>query len=126
MVVEDNSIQAAIISELLHQLDSNLKLDWVTSGEVALFKLVPKSLGASKNPYELIITDIYLDGEVTGIEVWKFSQSKYPTMPSLVISTVTMRGFLDFIGPNLICPPFLQKPIRLPECRQTLEKLLYA
>ena len=124
LLIEDDLSLEPMLSSILHDIDPSIEMDSVTSAEAAISKLEEAQRSSKKNPYELIIADIFLDGKITGVDFWDLCRNIYPKMPTLVMSGLPLNKFFDFIGPNNVCPPFLEKPLHLLECRQTLQRML--
>ena len=124
LLIEDDPTLEPVFNSILEGFDSKIEMDWVTSGEDAIHKLEESRLGAKESPYDLIIADIFLEGPITGVDFWDLCQNVYPDMPVLVMSGLPLHRFFEFIGSNNVCPPFLQKPLRLAECRETMKRIL--
>jgi DNA-binding NtrC family response regulator len=72
-------------------------------------------------PYDLVISDIFLEGADSGLDLYEHCQQEFPEMPVLVMSGVKQCKLSGMIGSSNICPPFLQKPFRVSACREALQ-----
>jgi CheY-like chemotaxis protein len=123
-VVEDDLELITVIDKVLKSIDPEIQIDWATSAEEAVFKLRQKTSGGGSKPYHLIIADIFLEGDATGLDLWNLCQQTYPEIPLVVTSGLSVEKFISTLGRDTICPPFLQKPFALGECRQMFQGLL--
>ena len=116
LVVEDDQSLRVVLTRILRQIDPNLSIRWVSSAEEAQTEL--------KNNHRMVIADIALEGEMTGLDLWKFCEEKYPGTPVVMMSGMPIHQFLGEIKPGEITPPYLPKPFYLGEARQILEWIL--
>ncbi|MBI3556960.1 MAG: response regulator [Deltaproteobacteria bacterium] len=123
LIIEDDESLETIFDQAIRNVEPDCQIDWATSVEAALFNM---KVAASVNggSYDLIIADIFLEGDTTGIDFWQSCQFLYPDTPVIVTSSIGIDEFFRIIGRSAISPPFLPKPIRLGECRQLLKTLL--
>ena len=96
LVVEDDEFQREILSDLLK--DQNMDAIQCESAEAA--ELLIAKCGAD---LRLLITDVKLAGQGTGIELAEFAKRQFPQLNIIVVSGVD----------GLVLPPnvqFLKKP----------------
>ncbi len=124
LLVEDDIEMHHVIDGIIRAIDSKIDLEWVSSAEVALKRLEEINHTAGAVPFELVVSDIFLDGKTTGIDLWNLCQKVYPDMPMVVMSGLPLHKFVDFVGDKSLCPPYIQKPLRIPHCRQLLQEIL--
>jgi response regulator of citrate/malate metabolism len=124
LIVEDDLALTTVIDQVLYTIDPHIKCDWVTSAEQAAAKIKEMISESSDHPYDLILADIFLEGNKSGLELWEFCRDQFPDMPIVLTSALPVDKFLNSIGENMICPPYLPKPFHLGECRQVLEGML--
>lgn len=123
-VVEDDLELSAVIDRILISIDSTLKLEWATSAEEAISTLEKKAKTKSGNPYDLMICDIFLEGARTGLDLWKYCHSHYPTMKIVVISGIELTKLKALLDSEEANPIFLSKPFSVSDCSNLLEGLL--
>ena len=76
-------------------------------------------------PYDLIIADLNLKTQGTGLDIWKICQVRLPQSTFLLISGTPLDEFLHLVGGQADeAPPYLPKPFRLNQCRDILMWLL--
>lgn len=122
LIVEDDLCLQNVISRVMHAINRHIALHWVTTAEEALEAL--KDRQHSGQPYDLIVSDIFLSGETSGLDLWHKCQSQYANIPILLTSGMPVDQFLKEVGRDEICPPYLPKPFFTGECRQLIEGLL--
>lgn len=117
LVVEDDHCLKLVMTRVFNSIDQAIELDWTTSAEEARDALQGEN-------YSLIVADFSLEGKSTGLDLWEICQEKYPDVPFVVISSMSVIEFYKLVGDNQISPPFLPKPFYIGECRQILKSLL--
>ncbi len=123
LIVEDDLTYETILRRILAEIDAKVQIDWVASAEEARSQLNTMA-GQKEVAYDLIIADIFLDGEETGFDLWNLCKESHPLTPLIVTSGLPVDRFIRAFGQNEVCPPFLAKPFFVGECRQILENLL--
>jgi CheY-like chemotaxis protein len=79
LVVEDDTFQREAIADLLK--DESLEVIECTTAEAA--ELI---LAAAGRELLALITDVHLDGQMTGVELAEFAREKYPALKIVVMS----------------------------------------
>lgn len=79
LIVEDDTLQREVLAAVLK--DNGLEVIECTTAEAA--ELVLASTGLE---LRALVTDIYLDGRMTGIELAEFAKQKFPALNVIVIS----------------------------------------
>jgi len=124
-VLEDDLELSLVIENVLRSIDSTIDLDWSTDAEGAITQLKNIVSVSPMLPYDLIVADIFLDGKTTGIDFWRTCQDLFPHTPVLITSSLSLDRFFATVGQESICPPYLQKPFTVSECRQVFENILH-
>lgn len=123
LIVEDDQALETILTRVVQSISNGAIIDWATSVQEARNRL-RVARNTFEKDYDLIIADIFLEGNETGIEFWQQCQFICPTTPMLLTSSMPMHEFFKAIGRNAISPPFLPKPFQVSECQQMIEGLL--
>jgi DNA-binding NtrC family response regulator len=79
LIVEDDTLQREVLANVLK--DNGLEVIECTTAEAA--ELVLASTGLE---LRALITDIYLDGTMTGIELAEFAKQKFPRLNVVIVS----------------------------------------
>jgi DNA-binding NtrC family response regulator len=124
-VIEDDLELSTIMDRILRSIDPEIHLSWATSVDEALAALSLATLQRHARPYDLIIADVFLEGERTGLDLWKFCHLEYPDVQWVLTSGSGFEGCLSSFGADNECPPFLHKPFSANEARQLFQDLLY-
>lgn len=107
LIVEDDSLQRELLADLLK--GEGLEVIECTTAEAAELVLATTGLELCA-----LVTDVYLDGEMTGIELAAYAKEKYPALNIIVMS-----------GRETPALPhdtlFLQKPFRPAELVQAVQ-----
>ena len=71
LLAEDDLSLEIIFTSLIHDIDLKIDVDWVTSAEAAFERLEKASAHQRESPYDLIVADIFLDGDLrNGVLAW--------------------------------------------------------
>lgn len=124
LIVEDDTSLAHLLWLVLERISPDVKVDWVTSGEEAKYNLSSADDNSGDSPYDLVIADIFLDGDVTGLDVWKLCDSKYPKTNILVTSSLPADKFASCLKNEFDCPPYLPKPFTMSECVEMISEFI--
>jgi len=84
LVVEDDSLQREALADVLKR--EGLEVIECTTAEAAELVLATTGL-----ELRALVTDVHLDGEMSGIELAEYAKRKYPLMTS--ISSAGLNGF---------------------------------
>jgi DNA-binding response OmpR family regulator len=125
-VVEDDLSMSTLLDKALRQVDADAEIDWATSAEEAVFEMNAKTKAYGRLPYDLIIIDVFLEGESTGLEFYELCKNQYPDIPVLVTSALPVGKFLNLTGHHDQKMPFLQKPFSVRECKEAIEAQLHS
>jgi DNA-binding response OmpR family regulator len=91
-------------------------VEWMTSGEAAARRMRAGDL-------DLVISDIFLNGKLTGLDLWEISKVDRFILMSVLTPARLSRLALDLPRP---LPSYLQKPLDPNECIETIRALLPA
>ena len=125
LVLEDSLPLQEELVRALKTLSPDLRIDCATSvDEVDLnsrsgrFRL--------DSLYDLVISDVILSGEMSGIEFWALCEREFPLLKFVLMSGMDRGEYLREIRTYHRKPPrFLQKPFTPGECRAVVEELIY-
>jgi response regulator of citrate/malate metabolism len=121
LVIEDDMELTTILERVLRVIDSKVQIEWATSAEEATSKLVNRARHTKGPPYDLIVADIFLEGNETGLDLWKLCAQAFPDVPIVITSALPIDKYFTAIGQDMITPPFLAKPFTASECRQVFK-----
>ncbi len=79
LIVEDDSLQREVLADVLKE--EGLEVIECTTAEAA--ELVLSTTGIE---LRALVTDVHLDGEMTGIELAEYARNKYPALDVVVMS----------------------------------------
>ncbi len=115
LIVEDDGIIAASLGNTLTKLGYDI-LGWVISGEKAIQKV-------AESPCDLVLMDIYLAGELNGIETDTQIRSQF----DIPVVYLTAHSDDELLQRAKITEPYgyLVKPVTERELHATIEMALY-
>lgn len=125
LVVEDDKDVTALLKIVLKDAVSDAHIDWATSFEESVKHLIENSDIIQSNPYDLIIADIFLEGNGIGLDLFKLINRTYFEVPFLIISSLPYEQVLEALNQekknNLT---FLPKPFHLSQCKDRVKDLI--
>ena len=122
LVIEDDLSMIQFIDSMLDELKPGLEWDYVTTGEEAIEKIRRRGRTKGANPYSLVLTDIFLEGEMTGIDVWLDSMRLLPDMPFVITSSLSFDRYLSILKGVNQTPVYLPKPLTITRCQSVIEE----
>ncbi len=110
------------IDAVVADLKPGLKWEYCTTGEQAIDLIKRRGIARGEDPYSLVITDIFLDGEMTGFDVWLDSVQLFPRMPFVITSCLTFDRYFSILRGVNNCPVYLPKPLTMSRCQSVFEE----
>jgi CheY-like chemotaxis protein len=122
LVIEDDLSMIQFIDSVLDELKPGLEWDYVTTGEEAIEKIRRRGRMKDANPYSLVITDIFLEGEMTGFDVWLDSMQLFPKMPFVITSSLSFDRYFSILRGVNNTPVYLPKPLTVTRCQSVIQE----
>ncbi len=124
LVIEDDLSMIHLFDAILDRWDGALTRDFVASGEEAIELLKNRASLCGETPYSLILADVFLEGELTGFDVWLECQQLYPKVPFVLTSFMPHRKCLSVLQGAQQFPIYLPKPINIDRCLSIFKEYL--
>lgn len=121
LVVEDDLALKPIWEHILRRQFTEYHLDWAVSCEEAQ-KLVSSSI-VHEAPYSLIVTDLFLSGAGTGLDLVRFLARAVKSSPIVLVSVVEEVALREKYGELLSNMQVLTKPLSVPQCDRALDRI---
>ncbi len=113
LVVEDDVTFEPFWQAIVERADRNAKVFWATS-ELEAEDMIAKAFETGQG-FDLVITDIFLSGARTGIDLWsKFTKALHGKI--IITSAIEYEKFMQYFDKSDARPLFLQKPLIPHEC----------
>jgi DNA-binding NtrC family response regulator len=122
LVIEDDLSLIQFIDAILEDQYRDLEWVYVNSGEAALELIERRGKRDGRAPYSLVMTDIFLEGESTGFDVWLDCQKLYPDMPFAITSYISFDRYFSILRGVRNCPVYLPKPLTVGRCQALFEE----
>lgn len=119
LIVEDDLALSNLLCEVIETFSPDAEIHMATSGEEAEYHLEKES-EQGRPPYDLVVADIFLEGDITGLDIWKTCDLNYHETNILVTSSLPIEKFKSYLKNEDSCPPYLPKPFSLEECMATI------
>lgn len=121
LVVEDDVTSQPIWEYIINRADKHAYFDWATSATEAERKIEDAKSDGWK--YNLIISDIFLSGSKTGLDLWQRYQS-FVDGKMLLVSSIDHMKMAKFMSGNTATPIYIKKPLILKECIEIVYEIL--
>lgn len=121
LIVEDDQTYEPFWRTLILGINPETTIDWVFSEEAAERYLLKGF--QTGHAYDLVILDILLAGDATGLELW--GRFKEASNQFLFVSNLPKSKFEDSLLKEDPPPLFLEKPLNAKKCTDILRTLLY-
>jgi DNA-binding NtrC family response regulator len=128
LVVEDDESLKGFLSTVMRTIDPCLELFWVVSARDAVALLSEFSMESEwveDKVVDLFLVDVFLEGKVNGIELWRILRERYPRIPVVLMSSKPLQ---ECLGERMLAPfekpVFIQKPFSFYRCAQTFQAVL--
>ena len=113
LIVEDDTTYEPFWTAIVERADRAAKVTWATS-EPEAERIIQEAVKHGSN-FDLIITDIFLSGSRTGIDLCsKFFKMLHGKI--IITSSIEFEKYAQFFNKELIRPMYLQKPLVPHEC----------
>lgn len=123
-IVEDDLELSTVLDRVLKSIDHRIALDWSTTAEEAIQTMNRAWKMGVKRPYDLIVIDVFLDGDQNGLDLWNLCRREYPDIPVVLTSAHRLSTLFSKDTDPLDIPIFLQKPFGINECKSLFKRLL--
>lgn len=121
LIIEDDITLEPIWEHVLKLVHKDMSYHWVTNaqdGEFALRKTL-----RNNDHYDIVISDIYLSSNKTGIDLWnQYGQILKGRM--LLVSSISHNKLLKSMDPDKPSPLYIRKPLIVTECIEAVYGLI--
>lgn len=124
LVVEDDLSLVELFGSVAEVLRPHLDFYYATSGEDALKMMEARQDERREPPFDLVITDIFLSGEVTGLSLWVECSKRYPDMPMMVTSSLPIEDYMSILSGFVEQPAYVPKPLTTGKLKDIIEEYL--
>lgn len=122
LVIEDDLSMIQFIDTVLDDMKPGLEWDYVTTGEEAIDLIRRRGKARGEAPYSLVITDIFLEGEMTGFDVWLDCMQMFPRMPFVITSCLSFDRYFSILRGVSNTPVYLPKPLTVTRCQSVFSE----
>lgn len=122
LIVEDDLSLMPFWSLVLRRCLSGAKFDWAVSCEQA--KEFLSQASRTNTPYSMIITDIFLAGSDTGLDLLNSQEALQCEAPKVLVTAAdeaAVNESCNWAGQSVAV---LAKPLSVPKCERLLESIL--
>ena len=121
LIVEDDITLEPIWSYIIERVNRKASVVWATA-EAEAEELIMDSFEKG-HEYDLVITDIFLSGSKTGIDLWnRFFHLLHGRI--IVTSSIEYSKFAKYLGTTAAQPLYLQKPLSPHDCIEAVYGML--
>lgn len=105
LVVEDDIFCRMIIENAVREYSLDIKIVTASSEDEALTIL-------KTTPFDLVISDYFLEGAGTGLDLCRKIIAEYPKTKCLMMSSMNFPQYQEVVNKTDASPEFMQKPIK--------------
>lgn len=113
LIVDDDITSGTLWNMIISKVDEHAHISWATSFTEAEQKI--QTATDSNLNYDMIITDIFLSGSNTGIDLWH-KYHKLFNGKIILVSAVDPDKLSEHMSGNDDRPIFLHKPLDITKC----------
>lgn len=120
LVLEDDQTQWILWENVLRSCNPDIEIDWETSESGA--ETLIKQAYLAGHPYDLVISDVFLEGPETGIDLW----NRYGEAASnfIFVSGISFPKFESMMTLQYGCPVYIQKPLLASDCKKIVNSMM--
>jgi DNA-binding response OmpR family regulator len=121
LIVEDDVTMEPLWRYVIEVAQPGSIVEWLTSGEAAENRIRTFQDHGRPTSFDLIIADIFLNGDKTGLDLWDSASNE-----KFVLMSVLSHQRLETLAANSKkpLPSYLQKPLDPNQCIETVRALL--
>ena len=123
LVVEDDLALQPMWSVILSRHAKGASLDWAVSCEEALRML--RATHDAGESYDLIVTDLFLAGSMTGIDLLQSQEVSRSEASQILVSVAEKEG-LDRYQREVPGATIIAKPLNVVKCEMAIQSILNA
>ena len=124
LLIEEDTALHQFWSLLIKKVHPNSALTVTTNAEDAE-RLISNAL-ESFSPFDLVISNLFLRGEMTGLELWKlFSDSEIFFPQFIIVSSVPITEYERLLSHEKRKPLFVRKPLDPNFCGDLISKTFF-
>lgn len=120
LIVEDDLALKPLWEKAFRSRGGRIWFDWVSTGEEA--EKLMRFRYRNNNPYDMVIADIFLAGQQTGVDLW--NRYGEETLNFIFVSSLPAGKFNQLMNLNFSCPLYKRKPLTFNTCTQIVD-LIY-
>lgn len=122
LVVEDDLSLRPFWELVIARHSPSAHVEWAASSERVQAKM--RNSDTSSPPYDLIISDIFLAGHQTGIDLLQSMEEIYAGTKMLLVSISQQSDLMKRARESLPNVKFLAKPLSVAKCERALTELI--
>ena len=121
LVEDDTELRLAIVRSL-RKISPTLEIDAVVSADEAFSRF--RGDRQDVPGFDLVISDVVVPGERSGLDLWAFCQKRWPATPFILVSGISEQLLLKELGPTDVRPTILSKTTAAGIMRKIIADLL--
>lgn len=124
LVVEDDLALQPFWEIFFRRQLNRFRMDWAVSSEEA--RRLVQGRNEAHDPYSIIITDLFLSGGETGLDLMTSSEVKDSGAQLILVSAIEAEKIRERCAEITDDNVVISKPLSLPRCERLLADLAYA
>lgn len=124
LIVEDDLVTAQMLFKNMKKCDPYAEVVVCPSAESAFIRMEADWDNFGESPYSLIILDIFLEDDATGIDLAISAREYFGYTPTIFISSTDEGQFKNLSANRCQYNAYMTKPLSGEQCRREFEKYL--
>ena len=124
LIIEEDIATHQFWSVLIRKITPNCSVEFASNAEDAE-RLIASSQ-ESDSRYNLVISNMFLKGEMSGLELWRlYSESDIFFPQFIIVSSVPITEYESLLSDELRKPYFVRKPLDPTFCGNLISKTFF-
>jgi DNA-binding NtrC family response regulator len=125
LIIEDDLCLDQVLVRLFKRIRPDAEVDWATTADEVLATIEGGTVSLDTR-YDLVVSDILVPGQFSGLDLWKLCRWRYPRLPFILTSGLDTESILTLTrGSHAGGPPrILLKPFTANEMRYLVQDAL--
>ena len=115
LLVEDGSESVDLVRMICENVDEDMVLKCVDTAERA------QQVLEDDPQFDLIISDHFLAGPMTGLDLWRTCKKSFSQVPFMMTSSLPVDEFLKLVRGEWDYPLYLHKPFYKKDCQHMID-----
>lgn len=125
LVIEDDQPMAELLASIVEEALPGVDVFLFEKGEDARQEIMrTQQVPWWNRQYDLIIIDVFLKGNLNGVDVFNLCRINFPNSRIIFTSSLSEESYHRMVSDVYPIPPFLHKPFKKEQCLKLIKEAL--